>query len=147
MRIWKGIEREGKSKGILTLFIEASILCQDDIEKIDTIASKNDLKRLYFGAGRIDWEKESLSLVKKLCDKGYSVTIECSYSNYYNNKVLLNFKEIIVRIDTKIIPLPNVTVKLDNNKSVAMFYNPIYTSLATLKNGMYTDSDILILKK
>lgn len=146
MRLWIGKEREGKDQGVRTLFVEASELSIDDKNIILDSVRKHDIKRIYFGAGRVDLTKEQTHFFEALHLNGCYVVLESSATTaLYWAKHTIALDEIVMRLDcdydakkTKIVP------KIDTGTEAKLFYEPIVNTLNDVKDGMYTTTDFVI---
>lgn len=112
MRIWKGTEKELNMK-YPTLFIETVKLTMKQLEKILEISKRTHIKRLYFGAGKVEFEDfEDL----KLLPKNFSILVETTHPE----KVPSEYP-VVYRIE-----LPkyeelgkNIIVKVETTKNVS----------------------------
>jgi len=109
MRVWKGVEKEvAMFQDVEMLFIQGLMV---DIEKILELAEKNNIKYLYFGAGKTefrDWEQ--LFLIPKK----YKVIIETT-----DPKIIPTFPNltIIYRTDFEKIP-QNIIIKIEDKRNI-----------------------------
>lgn len=142
MRMWIGKEREGKKKGVETLFVEAPWLHILRLKKVRSVAKEHSISRIYIGAGKVDVTRLSKDWVNIL--QGFEVVVETTAENVSKLCHTEKFEEIIVRTDLSLESLDNVTPKIDNGKKVLMYYGYLENSLSTVKDGYYTDTDILV---
>lgn len=142
MRMWIGKEREGKKKGAETLFVASMWLDADSLRKVCSVAKEHSISRIYIGAGKVDVVELSKEWVNIL--QGFQVVAETTAENVRSLCFTEKFDEIIIRTDLSLTSLKNVTSKIDNGEKVFMYYEYVENSLSTVKNGYYTDTDILV---
>lgn len=142
MRMWIGKEREGKKKGVETLFVEAPWLHKIRLRKVRSVAKEHSISRIYIGAGKVDVKR--LSKYWNNILQSFEVVVETTAENVSKLCYAEKFDEIIVRTDLSLESLENVTPKIDNGKKVLMYYCYEENSLSTVKNGYYTDTDVLV---
>ncbi len=136
MRVWKGQEQEGRERGKLTLFVESYYITDKEIDDIKKLLRKENISRLYLGAGKVDCMK--ISNIDSL--KEYEVIVEISAQNFKNLKEREKFSQVIVRVDCSKDD-KNLLIKLDNGKEVEIFYEGVKNTLESLKNSMYQNID------
>ena len=141
MKIWKGAEMEGRDKGIITLFVEATALSLEQLETIKEIARQEQISRIYLGAGKVD------TLVIDNLDilNGCNIIIEVSFDNYNKIKDKELYNEIIVRFDLD-ADLNKLRLKADNGKDVIIYYNGVKNTLNGVLDGLYA-KDIMIYEQ
>ena len=141
MRIWEGIEKEGAQKGVMTLFVESKRITCAKLTLICRIAKKRNISRIYLGAGKVN-----VTYMYKRWHKvlgNYDVVIETAPRYLSKLPQHERFYNIVLRNDIT-ISYKNIIPKIDNGKSVALYYGAVENSLKTLKDGIYTDSDTII---
>lgn len=142
MRLWSGIEREGTQTGVKTLFVESAHVLATDLLKIKDVAIKCNISRIYLGAGKTD--------VLALCAEwpeilnGFDVIVETSCTSIQHLAQVEKFENVILRNDISLKDYSSVVPKIDNGESVTLYYGAVTNSLATLRDGIYTDSDTII---
>lgn len=144
MRIWKGIELEGKHKGKLTLFVESESISYNDVKIIKTYLT-SDVEVLYLGAGRVD----TISVHDYLFDN-----IQCYVKQETTPKNLCyveldKIDECIIRVDscTPTVYVDKLVMKFDNKTDVFVSDKLSclhHTSLASLHYGQFTGVDELL---
>ena len=142
MRMWIGKEREGKKKGVKTLFVEATLLDTLTLKKVCSVATKHSISRIYIGAGKVDvigLSKDWFNILQ-----GFDVAVETTAKNVSKLCHTEKFGEIIIRTDLSLKSLANVTPKIDNGEKVRMYYGHEENSISSVKDGYYTDSDVLV---
>ena len=152
-RAWIGEEKEGKHKGVNTLFVESPDLDgREVVEFIKTV--QEPFKRLYLGAGGIDVLDfvRSEELVEYCNDNNIQVVIETTLQNEHLISLYLRQNaEIILTIRKSNFNLSGINaVKFENINFLYVIdidVSPIeLTSLHTLNNGLYEGTDKLIYK-
>lgn len=142
MRLWEGIEREGIKFGVKTLFVESNRLTCDDLYLIQAKAKERGISRLYLGAGKVDVQTIHSFWVEIL--KGYEVVVETTPQNLHCLYHVEHFDSVVLRNDIGVSNYQNITPKIDNGKSVTLFYNGITNTLEAVKDGAYSDTDKII---
>ena len=141
MRIWEGIEKEGKDQGIKTLFIECARILRKDLIVIKSIAKKRNIQRIYFGAGKVDVRYLYKGWVSILQE--FIVILETTPQSLRNINTLHKFKSVVIRNDIQLNTIDNIIPKIDNGEQVAMYYNRVENNINTVKNGMYEEDYLL----
>ena len=142
MRAWVGLEREGREKGVNTLFVESDCVLASDLYKIQDAAKKRGINRIYLGAGK----RNVIYICKEwpiICGS-MKVVIETTPNFLRNLTHIKKFKNVILRYDIQLKDFSNIVPKIDNGSTVAMYYDKEENLLDTLKDGIYTDSDQII---
>lgn len=142
MRVWEGIEREGAQTGVKTLFVESARILMLDLHKIRNVAKKRGISRIYIGAGKLDVIQLEETWNEVLID--YDVVIETTPQNLDNIVSIDKFQSVVLRNDISLNDYSNVVPKIDNGKSVTLFYNGIKNTIDTVQDGLYTDTDKII---
>ena len=139
MRIWKGKEKEvAIFKETEMLFIQGETV---DIQKVLEIARENNIRQLYFGAGKTEFKDfGKLGLVPK---SRYIIIIETTKPN----KVPLNSRfTVIQRFEPKII-FPKSIIKIETTFRILTIQSEqlhkTYKSCLDVETLMY-DSDELL---
>ena len=142
MRMWIGIEREGKKKGVRTLFVETIWLDELTLKEVRNVAKEHVISRIYIGAGKVDVKGLSKDWVNIL--QGFDVAVETTAKNVDKLRHTEKFSEIIIRTELSLTLLDNVTPKIDNGEKVRMYYGHEENSISSVKDGYYSDSDVLV---
>ena len=142
MRMWIGIEREGKKKGVRTLFVETIWLDELTLKEVRNVAKEHVIIRIYIGAGKVDVKGLSKDWVNIL--QGFDVAVETTAKNVDKLRHTEKFSEIIIRTELSLTLLDNVTPKIDNGEKVRMYYGHEENSISSVKDGYYSDSDVLV---
>ena len=144
MRIWYGPEMEGRHAGVPTLFIESPELVnsEDVLERIKS----SPIKRLYFGAGKVDITCLAKNYFQPFLDKGYDIIAEVSYDNALIPALLIaGIQEVILRKDIKTLKTRTyLTFKTDNGEQAILYYPDTITALNEVKDGLYSTKDIML---
>ena len=141
MKIWKGTEKELDMK-YRTLFIQTSNLTMKQFEKILEISKKTNIKRLYFGAGKIEFEDfEKLKLLphSNVEHNDFSILIETAYPEEVPKEYQIVYrvelpkyeelrKSTIIKVETRkkvsTVKLSEMfTVGLDTLNQKTLMYN------------------------
>lgn len=150
-RAWIGEEKEGKHKGVYTLFIESPDLDGKEIVSfIETISEP--FERLYLGAGGIDVLNFTRAdkLIEYCKDNDIQVVIETTLQNEHLLSLYIRqHAEVILTIRKPNFNLSGINaIKLENKNFLYVIdvdLSPIeLTSLHTLNNGLYEGTDELI---
>jgi len=88
MKLWKGIEKEGKFKGIKTLFIGSKSITFEEINKL--LLDDKNIKQLYFGAGKCTDINENLlsKIIKHYSDFIITAEININKLHTYDLRIL-----------------------------------------------------------
>ncbi len=145
MRFWIGKEREGRYKGINTLFVETDVITSDVMKNIKQIASKYSFGQIYFGAGEVDVTdvdvsaKEELNLLKN----NYVLTVETHQQRSFYKKC---FNHVVFSFYVENEQNVEYTFKIRTNKNVYSMpkENCFVTNLEDLKDGLFLGTDVEI---
>jgi hypothetical protein len=118
--MWKGIEREGKFKGVMTLFINGKSIPAKLLRRV--LNKHRDIKQIYFGAGiysHINFEvvKEMKEWFPKLI---YTVEVLDKNLHLYSKYIKQLNVNLIITLETlnlhtvKMFNKQNVQIKLQN---------------------------------
>ena len=138
MRFWIGKEKEGRYKGVRTLFVQSSILDDEVLDKIEDILKRYSVGQIYFGAGSVQVNECTNPSRLKEITKGILTSIECFdyrlwYENYFDH-IILNVNALLNN---------NLSIKVRSPNTVTVF--PIETGYDTcldeLKNDLFLDTD------
>ena len=152
LKIWKGLEMEGPSIGMATMFVCSDVPVEPSI-LYRLLEDNQDIKRLYFGAGRKsfigpeDWTTMRDNLVRVYGID--SITIEA------NASVLLGF---ISRYDAPFVNFVcawydfpvvdgNLYFKTDDTTKVKIHTSTTTTLLDTLGDDNLFSNDVLLYKE
>ena len=116
MKIWKGLEQELDIK-YPTLFIQTKTLNFTQIQKIIEISKKTNIKRLYFGAGKTEFEDfQTLSYLTKFFKEDYSIVVETCHPE----KVPLIYTVIFsIELHNYDKIRPNTIIKLETKDTIS----------------------------
>lgn len=160
MRIWIGKEVEGKHIGKLTLFVETTMLAEENLKTVKLYAEMNKVEAIYFGAGRKDvtylQQNQLLNLLDYCYNHDIIVTIETTNLDIWVSTKELSDAlhtpntQIVLRTMTSTefptMLLTNLVCKIDDNKFC--YFSPFkcnsITNLATLNESLYEGVDKLI---
>ena len=153
LRIWKGIEKEGKTTGIPPMFICSNQLIFEE-EILQILQAYPEIKRLYFGAGRVPFRGivRHEKLWKYCATHNISVAIEINICSrlYRTHTFLQYFDTFVTFILTDYVAgyrAANIVFKTDDFKEVKMYESASFTSLETLlDNNLYSD-DVLLFER
>ena len=148
LKIWKGKELEGQSKGVMTLFIMS-----DELVPINTmwniLYAHPDIKRVYFGAGLtefVGFDKLKFETIAMLRRRGITTAIESTDTHKLSEAT--NFSERIWRAGTNYVTFPNDTlqIKFDNGNHVMCYKVSCaeITDLSTLKDNIFVGTDEIL---
>ena len=138
LKIWKGPEMEGNDIGIMTLFV-----CSD--EEVDTktliqcVSENPDIRRIYFGAGRLPFL--GVSDWKALYDYlwRYSINIIIEVDNFLLKDFIDMYDSLLTTFIVVHYNMPftynNLQFKTDDAKAVKIFTVSSRTMLDTLKDN------------
>lgn len=150
LKIWKGPEMEGTKVGIITLFV-----CSDeviDIKKlIGLVQSNQDVRRIYFGAGKTRFE--GATDWKALYDYCFmhSIEVVVEVSSAELDKFIELYDNLVTNFIVSTYEMPftynNVQFKTDDNDVVKIYNVTAQTSLATLKENNLFDCDIMLVEE
>lgn len=138
MRFWIGKEKEGRYKGVKTLFVQSSILNDEVLNKVEDILKRYSVGQIYFGAGSVQVNECTNPNKFREVTKGILTSVECfTYMDWYENY----FEHIILNVNA---PLSNnVSIKIRSPNTVTVF--PIETGYDTcldeLKDDLFLDTD------
>lgn len=140
MKLWYGIEKEGRDLNEKTLFVCEKFLTRVDLVFISKIADSYGINRIYLGAGK----KNVLRLYPQWYNilNSSNVVIETTLSTLRNIPRAELFSEVIIRNDVKEVS-SNIVFKADDGKKVALYYARYTNSTLDVKNGMYEDDKII----
>lgn len=155
MRVWIGLEMEGKQKGVKTLFV-----CGRKINTavITRLMKKHCPERLYLGAGRTNTKltNSQLTRLRQVCDQ-YNIAIIMEVLNEDMNDLLkglnLNYiDQIIVRVENRAFKRLRDwdVIKMDDMNSEVYTAEREYmdwTPLITLKNDLFEGDKLLYDEK
>lgn len=155
MRVWIGLEMEGKQKGVKTLFV-----CGRKINTavITRLMKKHCPERLYLGAGRTNTKltNSQLTRLRQICDQ-YNIAIIMEVLNEDMNDLLkglnLNYiDQIIVRVENRAFKRLRDwdVIKMDDMSSEVYTAEREYmdwTPLITLKNDLFEGDKLLYDEK
>lgn len=149
IKIWKGPEMEGPNKGIVTLFVMTRKITYKYFNTIQAFIKKHNIKRVYFGAGKLDVYQDISGIVKFIKSEGVKVVIEVSYKHFIKNRYdYSQFDEVILRCDFEHKHLDNLLPKYEQGNTVIMFSNDKHiTNLDTLSNNIYEGVDEILYNK
>ena len=140
MRIWKGIEREGRCRE-MTLFV-----CSDTIDEVVTqivsdLKEKYGIKRVYLGAGNVAvWHFYDYTLLEDEDN-----VIEVPY-DYYN---LLRIEKVKARI---VFTFPRhyknshnhkISFKVEQENEVLVYEKFVRNSTKSVKRGLYKKDELV----
>jgi len=156
MKLWKGIEIEGKYKGIKTLFVGDKSISFDEI--VNIIKDDNQIKQIYFGAGKCTEINEDVLMDCVFqFNNTYILTAEIDIKNLHNYdiKLLKSINTIITLTDKnftliKELYLNKVYLKIqtldpDDKKflSVGEYINFIETNMETHIDKTYKGDEVI----
>lgn len=155
MRVWIGLEMEGKQKGVKTLFV-----CGRKINTavITRLMKKHCPERLYLGAGRTNTKltNSQLTRLRQVCDQ-YNIAIIMEVLNEDMNDLLkglnLNYiDQIIVRVENRAFKRLRDwdVIKMDDMNSevyTAEREDMEWTPLITLNDDLFEGDKLLYDEK
>ncbi len=155
MRVWIGLEMEGKQKGVKTLFV-----CGRKINTavITRLMKKHCPERLYLGAGRTNTKltNSQLTRLRQVCDQ-YNIAIIMEVLNEDMNDLLkglnLNYiDQIIVRVENRAFKRLRDwdVIKMDDMNSAvytAEREDMEWTPLITLNDDLFEGDKLLYDEK
>lgn len=143
MRIWKGKEMEGRESGRDTLFIESRALGTRQLVKTQEFIESEGIRRLYFGAGKVDVLGVSDGFFEYFINEGCEVIVETSYKcpllDYFFAVEPLS---VIVRTDTQ--KRERIAFKTDNGREAIIYYPDTVTPLNAVVDGKYEQIDTML---
>ena len=150
LKIWKGPEMEGTKVGMMTLFV-----CSDKEVPIKTIIAQiqqnADIRRVYFGAGRLPFNgvDDFKSLYDFLFRQSIEIIIEVSPTQLYDfirlyDTLITTF--IVSRYNMPFV-YNNLQFKTDNLTTVTIYNATSQTSLETLKENNLFNCDKMLLEE
>ena len=158
MKLWKGIEREGKFKGTYTLFVGGPVNA-NIIEHIEIELYHNKLiKQIYFGAGRcmpIDYEVVDLVLqyfkiqvtlevdINNILQVPIKFARECHIIITINNSNLSQVKILSNKCKSMQLKLQS----LNNNPNILIIddlKNFQEVDISTLNNKVYEGDEVIV---
>ena len=144
MRIWKGIEREGFDKGIMTLFVESTVLTNEQLQRVKQCAAEHIINRIYFGAG-----KQNIVSMSKWADmfRGFKVVVETTYPCLHYLADAEMFNQIIVRMEVSSKISSKIAPKIETEREVLVYGLAIKNSISAVESGIYTDTDTIIYEE
>ena len=148
LRIWKGPEMEGTKVGIMTMFV-----CSDEkvnSKKIIQLLHENqDVRRLYFGAGKHSFE--GVTSWSEIYDYAFvrSIEIVMEIGTSQMLDMIKRYDNLITTFIVVNYDMPftynNLQFKTDNNRVVTIYNASSQTSLETLKsNNLFTCDTMLV---
>ena len=158
MKLWKGIEEEGKYKGKKTVFVADPRMHTDTI--LYHLEKDKDIKQVYFGAGMCT--EINISLIQKVIKENpylfYTVEIDVDKLNEYYVPELKKLNiNVIITINNKNFSLLNylnketTQIKLQNLKGTDKHILTVgelktfkETDLSKLKGKKYIDDEVII---
>jgi len=155
LRVWIGLEMEGKQKGVKTLFV-----CGRKINTavITRLMKKHCPERLYLGAGRTNTKltNSQLTRLRQVCDQ-YNIAIIMEVLNEDMNDLLkglnLNYiDQIIVRVENRAFKRLRDwdVIKIDDMNSevyTAEREDMEWTPLITLNDDLFEGDKLLYDEK
>jgi len=155
LRVWIGLEMEGKQKGVKTLFV-----CGRKINTavITRLMKKHCPERLYLGAGRTNTKltNSQLTRLRQVCDQ-YNIAIIMEVLNEDMNDLLkglnLNYiDQIIVRVENRAFKRLRDwdVIKMDDMNSAvytAEREDMEWTPLITLNDDLFEGDKLLYDEK
>lgn len=148
-RAWYGPEREGYAKGVLTLFIQTTVIIpQDIIQLIESL--KSQVTRIYLGANRLFvTEFHDTEFLVTYCKKhNIEIVLETAiHSVPLLPPSLLTSATVIGTVYLNDYNPRNIHVKIDTYKRVFVGKLDQETSLYDLKKGMFKDDIEIKLPK
>lgn len=149
--IFYGIEKEGRYKGLRTLFIG------HDTTKDNIIhwCEKHHLNHIYLGAGRSYQQHLDTQTVSDLLKSGYLLSLETLTKPTYPQSILSQIHVILTVSPKNIRSLDlswlesNHSVKIEDSETLLVF--PVnkseLTELDTLKDNTYYEGDVILEEK
>lgn len=149
--IFHGIEKEGRYKGIKTLFIG------HDTTKGNIIhwCEKHQINHIYLGAGRSYQQHIDNQTVSDLIKSGYILSFETLFKPTLDPAILSQIHVILTLSPANIHSLDlswlksNHSVKIEDSEQLLVF--PVNTSelteLSTLKDNTYYEGDVILEEK
>lgn len=149
MRIWKGLEMEGKDKGVMTLFVSSPVIGYEEMCLVKKYIT-DDIKVVYFGAGYSNtnyFTDSAIQIVENIKN-----TRKIKYVLETNNAQSLDYK-IIEYLDNVIvrnkycgkIDVSKIICKVEANNTVYIYPgidSAYVTNLDNLKNGQFVGTDV-----
>lgn len=150
LKIWKGPEMEGTDIGMMTMFVCSDVEVSSK-QIIGLLEQNRDVRRLYFGAGRTqfngidDWK----GLYDYVFRKSINIIMEVPYDK------LLDYISEYDTLSTTFIcssyefpyTFNNLQFKTDDTKVVTVYNAVARTSLDTLKENNLFTCDIMLLEE
>lgn len=150
LKIWKGPEMEGTDIGMMTMFVCSDVEVSSK-QIIGLLEQNRDVRRLYFGAGRTqfngidDWK----GLYDYVFRKSIDIIMEVPYDR------LLDYISEYDTLSTTFIcssyefpyTFNNLQFKTDDTKVVTVYNAVARTSLDTLKENNLFTCDIMLLEE
>ena len=148
MRLWVGEEREGREKGVETLFVESVALYEHDLYLIKDVAKERSISRIYLGAGKVD--------LQSICDEwenvlsGFSVVVECSWLYAASKpsrlvRLINKGAKVVVRKETTLPSdlLERCDIKIENATSLYVYTEKEKTNLSDLYDALYSNDKLI----
>ena len=150
MRIWFGEEKEGLAKGVSTLFIQSQPGTHLNEQTIENLAKDMNVKRLYFGAGKIELCND-FNVLLNLNKKAFIIILETTQPDKIPMKVKSKL-QIIYRIEPlqlkKLYLIEQQTLlKLEDKNLVVIFpFNHGHFTMLNdhEKNTKMFEGDVLV---
>lgn len=132
MRFWIGKEREGRYKGIKTLFVQSEVLDDKVMDKMNEILKTHSVGQIYFGAGSTQVNVCTDYSKLKNITNGIFTSVECfEYQDWYEKC----FEHIILNVKA---PLGNkISLKVRSQYTVSVL--PIETGYDTCLDDLHGD--------
>lgn len=144
--IFFDIEKEGKYKGLKTLFVGSSC----DVDKIQRLAFRHECEHIYLGAGRSYINTLTDEDIVRLISLRFKISLETLDQPILDEKTLAQIN-VIYTIHPESFPIDlswlrsNHTIKIEDENFVLCFkMSDVYlTGLKDLKGNHYEDDVIL----
>jgi len=150
LKIWKGPEMEGTDIGMMTMFVCSDVEVSSK-QLIGLLEQNRDVRRLYFGAGRTqfngidDWK----GLYDYVFRKSINIIMEVPYDKLLN--YIFKYDTLSTTFICSSYDFPytfnNLQFKTDDTKVVTVYNAVARTSLDTLKENNLFACDVMLLEE
>ena len=155
MKVWKGIEKEGDYKGLMTLFVASSTVTPKQLQLL--LEKHLNIQQIYFGAGEcstinwdvVIWATQNWKRKKITCELLLSnvYTIPATLPEFVNIIVTLNVEDLhlLHKVKYKKINLKLQDIKTDNKiLLMSKRSNFIETDMTKYIKLLYKDDEVLL---
>ena len=150
LKIWKGPEMEGTDIGMITMFVCSDVKIPTK-KVIGLLEQNREVRRLYFGAGKEQFEgvDDWNGLYDYVFRRSIDIIIEVPYHRLY--EYIDKYDTLSTTFICSSYEFPytynNLQFKTDDTKVVTVYNAVARTSLDTLKENNLFTCDIMLLEE